>query len=394
MKNLPQIIAGFLVLIFFTFNFIPKSFAQNTQNTENHDDFFKAKIVDINNDGQETNMDGQTAYLQTLKLIGIEGAWKFKEIKIENNGFNILSPNAYKKNDIMIVAHSQNENGQDHFSVVDFVREGPIYFLGLLFAGLVIIIGRKKGIKALIALTISFLVIIYFIVPQIINGADPVLISATGAIIITVLSIYLTYGLSYFSHIASLSIGLSLIFTVLVSAYFTEITKLTGAAQEDATYLTQILGGNFNLKGLLLAGFIIGALGVLDDIVINQISLIEELHKLNNKLHWRELFSKGLKVGIDHISAIVNSLFLAYVGASLPLLLLFVADKTVKYSFSTIINLEIISTEIVRTLTGSLGLILSVPISTLIAAIFISKYSDRLRKSNTNKSHQSLQTKF
>jgi uncharacterized membrane protein len=156
---------------------------------------------------------------------------------------------------------------------------------------------------------------------------------------------------------------------------------------EQASNLLQLLGSNFNLKGVLLASFIIGAIGVLNDVVINQVSLIEELHRADPGMTSRNLFSRGLKVGVDHISAIVNTLFLAYVGASLPLLLLFSADQFSKYDYTTIMNLEIIATEIVRTLTGSLGLIMAVPISTLIAAVFVPKYFKNDQQSHHAHAH-------
>lgn len=337
-------------------------------------DFFKAQILRVANNGEQVGLDGIKTYLQSYRLKGLNGEWKNKEISVTNSEFNTIGLDAFKTGDILIIAHNIDEQGHDQFYVVDYVRESAIYILAFLFIGLVIVIGKWKGVKALISLAVSFVVIIWFILPQIIHGADPVMISVIGAIIITVLSLYITYGFKYFTHVGAVSIGLSLIITVIFTVVFTEWTKLTGNVDEQATLLTQMLGSNFNVKGLLLAAFIIGAIGVLDDVVINQISLIEELYRADHSMSWQKLFQRGLKVGIDHISAIVNTLFLAYVGASLPLLLLFSADQLTKYDYSTIINLEVIATEIVRTLTGSLGLILAVPISTFIAAVFIPKY--------------------
>ncbi len=362
------------------------AFAQSNQNqtakpnTPDKVDLFKAKIIDIQNIREGVGLDGIKTYIQNIKLRGLEKQWKNKEITIQESEFNSIGPDAYKKGDIMIISHNKDENGQDAFGIFDYSRENSIYLLGFLFIGLVILIGRTKGIKALIALILSFLVIIYFILPQIVAGGDPVIISAIGAIFIAFSSLYITYGFKHFSHIAAASLGSSLILTVIISQIFTVLARLTGNTEENITYLSQILGPNFNARGLLLAGFIIGALGVLNDVVINQISLVEELYKMNHSLHWKKLFQKGLKVGIDHISAIVNTLFLAYVGTSLPLLLLFVTDKTIRYDTSTVINMEMITTEIVRTLAGSLGLILSVPIATLIGAVFIPKYAKKYKK--------------
>jgi len=337
-------------------------------------DFFKARIVNITNESQEVSENGIKTYIQTYDLKPENGPWQNKAITVSDSEFNTIGLDAFKVGDVLLIAHTVDQQGQDQFAVIDYVRETSLYILAFLFVGLVILMGKMKGVKALVSLAISVTVIIWFILPQIVNGADPVLISVLGAIIITVISLYVTYGFKYFTHIGAASIGISLIFTVIVTEIFANWTKLTGNVDEQASNLLQMFGSNFNIKGILLAAFIIGAIGVLNDVVINQISLIEELYRANQNMTWKELFNRGLKVGVDHISAIVNTLFLAYVGAALPLLLLFAGDKISKYDYSTIINLEIITTEIVRTLTGSLGLILAVPISTFIAAVFIPKY--------------------
>lgn len=341
------------------------------QNPTSNSIFFKAEIVQVNNTNEEIAEDGTKTYIQTIELKGLEKPWKDQLITVSNSEFNTLGPKSYQKGDVMLLVDTKDDSGKDHFVIADFVRETPLYFLAFIFVALVALIGKKKGLMALFSLFLSFLVIVYFMVPQIAGGSDPVLISAIGAIFITILTLYMTYGFTYFSHLGAISVMASLLITVIMSQFFSDLTKLTGKAEESVTYLTQLLGPNFNARGLLLAGFIIGALGVLDDVIINQLSLIEELHKADKKLSSFELFKRGLKVGVDHISAIVNTLFLAYTGASLPLLLLFVADKSVQYSFTSVINMESITTEIVRTLTGSIGIVLSVPISTFFAAIFI-----------------------
>jgi uncharacterized membrane protein len=348
--------------------------------TEPQQDFFKAKIIEVHNEEEQVGLNGIKTYIQNFKLQGLEGAWKNKEITIEKSEFNVIGPNAYKKNDVLLISHSKDAGGEDFFAVIDYGRDSSLYFLIVLFAGLVLLMGRAKGLKALISLVFSFVVIIFLIIPQILGGANPVLVSAGGGILIILFSLYLTYGLKPFTHLAAFSMGASLIITVLLSDLFTGLTKLTGTSDEQITYLSQMLGHPLNTRGLLLAGFIIGALGVLDDVVINQISIIEELHKVDRSLTYRQLLQKGLKIGIDHISAIVNSLFLAYVGTSLPLLLLFIADSGAPLSFSQTLDIELIAVEVVRTLSGSIGLLLAVPIATFAAAVYISR----------KKSHRSM----
>lgn len=341
-------------------------------------DFFKAVITDIKNEKEENSLDGIKTYVQTITVKGIDAKWQNKTVIIENSEFNTIGPKALNKGDNLLIAHTQDENGQNLYSIVDYVREPGLFILIALFVVMVIVLGKGKGLKALFALGLSFFIIIGFLVPQILHGGDPVFISTIAALLITLSSLYITHGFKPYTHIGSVSILLSLIVTVILSIIFTEITKLSGTSDEQVVYLQQLLGGTLNLKGLLLAGFIIGALGILDDVVVNQVSVIEELHHANHQLSWRELFKKGLKVGIDHISAIVNTLFLAYVGSSLPLIMLFAADQLNKFEFPSVLNLEIITTEIVRTLVGSLGLIAAVPITTLIAAILVPKIAKQI----------------
>ena len=179
--------------------------------------------------------------------------------------------------------------------------------------------------------------------------------------------IYLTEGFNKKSHIASISIFISLLITIFISYIFVEFAKLTGLASEETAYIINIGSSIINFKGLLLAGIIIGTLGVLDDVVVAQITTVEQMFLINKNSNSVEIFKKAYEVGVSHISSMTNTLFLAYAGASMPLLLLFISGESAFSNFSQIINNELIATEIVRTLAGSIGLILSVPISTILA---------------------------
>ncbi len=154
-----------------------------------------------------------------------------------------------------------------------------------------------------------------------------------------------------------------------MASFFVDAAKLTGYASEEASFLQVSRQGSFNVRGLLLAGIIIGALGILDDITISQAAVVSSLKQASSKIKADELFAKAMDVGKDHISSMINTLILVYAGASLPLMLLFVDNP---HPFSEIINYEIIADEVVRTLVGSIGLVLAVPITTLIAVIVFS----------------------
>jgi uncharacterized membrane protein len=206
------------------------------------------------------------------------------------------------------------------------------------------------------------------IIPALLHNANPLLIAVAGALFIMVIIIYLTDGFNRKSHIAVLTVFISLIFTLLLAYLFTWLTRLSGFSTEEATLLIGTSAGNINFQGLLLAGILIGAVGVLDDIILGQIEAVAQIKSANPTLPQKTVFKLAAKVGQTHLGAIVNTLFLTYVGVSLPLLMLFYLSPSGSINFFQIINNDVIATEIVRTLVGSIGLILSMPIATYLAS--------------------------
>ena len=209
------------------------------------------------------------------------------------------------------------------------------------------------------------LVIFKLLIPLIMQGWSPVLVSIMTSALIIPVTFYLSHGLNKKTSVAVVSTLISLVITGVLVLIFTETTKLTGFASEEAGFLQVQMGGEINIKGLLLAGMIIGTLGILDDVTINQAAIVEKLKEANKEMGFGELYKKAMSVGQDHISSMVNTLVLVYTGASLPLLLLFVDSSR---SFGEVLNNEIVADEIVRTLVGSVGLMLAVPITTFLAA--------------------------
>ncbi len=338
---------------------------------------FEAKVIKVLEEKTVTNQDGSTSVQQNLKLKPLEGHWQDKEIKTKGiSDIQVFKSIQVEKGDKVMVTASIDPDGQEVFYVTDHVRRGWLYFLALIFAVLMIAVGRKKGFKALISLVATFVIIVWFIIPRILAGANPLLISIIGSLIILGAIIYITWGLSKKAHLAMAGIFISLMITGIFSLIFTKLTNLTGLAQDDAMFLVGLSSGQINFQGLLLAGIIIGALGVLDDVVISQISTVEQIKAANDKMKPLEIFKSAMSVGVDHISSMTNTLFLAYAGAALPLLILFTSGESQSLGFSEAINNEVIATEIVRTLTGSIGLILAVPIATILAVKGLVKNQD------------------
>jgi uncharacterized membrane protein len=272
--------------------------------------------------------------------------------------------------DKVVMAYSGGDaaNG-DSYKVVDFQRGMPLAVLAGLFALAILVLGRYQGVAALVALGLSFVVLLMFVLPAILAGENPMLVAVAGAGLIMFVALYLTHGLSARTSTAVLGTMISLVLIGGLGALFTALTKLTGL-DEDTGLLLGTLGTGLDTRGLLLAGLIIGALGVLDDVTVTQASVVWELRRANPLLSWRELYAAGLRIGRDHVSSAVNTLAMAYAGAALPILLYsYLSDA----GLGTILGSQSIAQEIVRTLVGSIGLIACVPVTTLVAALVASR---------------------
>jgi uncharacterized membrane protein len=258
------------------------------------------------------------------------------------------------------------------YSISDFQRDEPMLWLAIAFVLVVVLFGRLRGALSLVGLAISFAVVLVFMVPAILNGESALAVAVVGSLAVMLATILLAHGAGPKSMAAILGTAFSLIVTVSLAVTFTELTHLTGRATEEATFL-QINDADISLQGLLLAGMIVAALGVLDDVTVSQSSTVLALRAANPGQSFRELFMRAMDVGRDHVSATVNTLVLAYVGASLPLLLIFSSGQI---GVLQAVNLEIIASEIVATLVGSIGLIAAVPITTALAALLAVRMTD------------------
>jgi uncharacterized membrane protein len=257
----------------------------------------------------------------------------------------------------------------DRYSLSDFERRMPLLWLAVAFAAIVVVTGRWKGVRALAGLGMSLLIVIGFVVPAILDGGSPEGVALVGALAVMLVTIPLAHGLGPTALAACLGTTTSLLLTLGLASLFTELAHLTGLSSDEAIYL-RATSGDVSLQGLLLAGMVIGALGVLDDLTITQASTVLALRRANPALGTAALFRSALAVGHDHIAATVNTLFLAYAGASLPVLLIFNLSGT---SLSDAVNNEAVAAEVVATLVGSIGLIAAVPVTTAIAAVLATR---------------------
>ncbi|MGW1586585.1 YibE/F family protein [Streptomyces sp. NPDC002386] len=268
----------------------------------------------------------------------------------------------------VVVAYEPSAPKDLQYSVTDVNRKFPMALLAGIFALAVVVVGRLRGVMALVALAVSFMVLTFFILPAILQGSNPLLVAVVGSSAIMLIALYMCHGLSARTSVAVLGTLASLLLIGVLGSGFIDWAALTGNT-DDSTGLIHGLFPSIDMSGLLLAGVIIGSLGVLDDVTVTQTSAVWELHEANPAMGWRDLYRAGIRIGRDHIASVVNTLVLAYAGAALPLLLLFSIAQS---SVGTVANSELVAEEIVRTLVGSIGLVASVPVTTALAALVVS----------------------
>jgi uncharacterized membrane protein len=274
----------------------------------------------------------------------------------------------YSLNEKVVLAYAPNAPKDLQYSVTDVDRSFPMYLLAGLFALAVVAIGRLRGLLALVALIISFAILSLFILPAILRGDDPLLVAVIGSSAIMLIALYMCHGLNARTSVAVIGTLCSLLLIGVLGSVFIAWAHLTGNTS-DETGTIHALYPDIEIRGLLLAGVIIGSLGVLDDVTVTQTSAVWELKEADPSAGWRKLYGAAMRIGRDHIASVVNTLVLAYAGAALPLLLLFsIASRSV----IGVAGSELVAEEIVRTLVGSIGLVASVPLTTLLAALVVS----------------------
>lgn len=331
------------------------------------DTLFRATVLRVIAEGGETRDDGKDLHWQKLALELLEGPMAGRQVEFDGSAVPTVSSVRYRAGEQVIVWWSKDPDGTDVFYVTDHVRDTRLGWLALLFAGVVVAVGRWRGLRALVALVLSAAAIFGVIVPALLRGVDPILVTVPVSAAVLAAGILLTHGRTRHTAAAVLGMALSLALTGGLAWGFSAWARITGFGTEEASILALHFPEGLNMAGIYLAGVIVGTLGVLDDVVISQAAVVDELISANPGLTRSELFRRAMRVGTDHTAAVVNTLFLAYVGASLPLVLLFSLHEPPFLTFRDVLNNELIAAEAVRALVGSVGLVLTVPITTLVA---------------------------
>ncbi len=330
-------------------------------------DTVRAEVIEIVEQGT-IEMGNRLQGYQIARVEPLEGEYKGVLLEIDYGKRQVRADDyQLAPGDRIMISISKTPDNVVNAYFVDYIRTTPLLLLTGLFAAAILFISRWKGMRSMLSMAFSLFVIISYIIPHILAGEDPLRVSIIGSAILLAVTLYLTYGWTLKTHAAVLGMTLALLLTGALSGIFVSIARLNGTGDENVMFLMQLMETGINLRGLLLGGMIIGALGVLDDLVTTQASAVFELKQANPHIAWRGLFRSAMRIGQDHVAATVNTLVLAYAGASLPLFLMF---SLARGDYAYLINFSFIAEEIVRTLVGSLGLIAAVPITTLIATGF------------------------
>ena len=322
---------------------------------------FEARVVQILDEKTITpaNSD-QEQIVQILQMEITSGAGKEEIITLENGAVPIVGRQKYAVDDKLVISGEP-----DNYYISDMVRRPILAILAILFVVAAILVGRGQGLTSILGLVISFLVIFWFVLPKIAAGDNPILIVVLACLLIVPIMFILSHGLNKKTWVAMVATIITMILTGLLIAFFVQASFLTGLASEEAGFLQAMNPGLINLRNLLIAGMLFATLGVLDDITISQAAVVEELKKAKPDIKFGQLYKQAMRVGRDHIASMINTLILVYAGASFPLLLMFTQSQQ---NLALTMNFELIAEEIVRTLTGSIGLILAVPLTTLLAS--------------------------
>lgn len=329
------------------------------------DEYMVGRIIAIEDAGSEVVL-GAERQLERIQVRIERGDNKGNEITIEDEKRFVDQADSFAVGDRVVLRKQWIDDENFEYLIDDWYRLPLLAYALLGFVALVIAVAGRRGVGALIGLLISLAAIVFILVPLLMRGYSPVLVLTIGGACISAVTILLAHGRKVRSYVASAATGIAIFIGGICATVVVHIGRLFGFGSEEAFYLSINTSGQLDMRGLLLGGIIIGMLGVLDDVTTTQVATVEEIQRAHGKLSVRELYKRGLSVGREHITSLVNTLILAYSGASLPLFILFITNTSIPSW--VIVNSEFIAEELVRMLVGSFALVVAVPIATWLGS--------------------------
>lgn len=342
--------------------------------------FEKAKVVTVSDSRIETvpgtNIESKS---QNVTAVIVSGTNKGKVIDFKND-YTQLNPG-----DTFYARHTIDTYSDiDFWSLSDMYRMDKLVILFIIFIIVLLLFGGIQGLRGLLSLVGSVLLIFYLLIPSIYSGYPVLLVSIVVSSFIIIIGSYITHGFNRTTSSAVIGMIITVCVTGIIAYLAITYSRLTGFSSEEHTYLNLDTSGKIDMLGLLMSGVMIGLLGVLYDVAIGQAVSVEELYSSSDRSNKSSVYKSAIRIGREHIGALVNTLALAYVGVSMPLLLLIQSATT---GLPFIINSEIFATEIIRILVGSIGLILAVPITTVISVYMLDGIKSRSGASHSHHHH-------
>jgi len=359
-------IASLLFYYFFIYN--------RVSSVDNKDIIYvRAKVLEVISSDltEEGNIPGVYIGTQELKVEILSGEFKEQILTLTNSRlhgdlvYDVVAEDGME----ILLAVKEKEDQPPSFGVDTYARDKVLYILIFLFIFVLIAVGRIKGLMALISLIITGLLIAFFMLPLMFKGYSPILLAIITAVMVIFLSLMLIGGFNKKSLAAIIGTSAGVVIAGIISLISGKLAHLTGITGEASEQLIYVVGSfPINIKGIMFAGIIISSLGAVMDVGMSISSVLFEIHEKAPGLGKLELFKSGMNVGKDIMGTMANTLILAFTGASLSIMILLMAYNM---PYFRAINLNTVSTEIIQGLSGSIGLVLTVPITSFISALFI-----------------------
>lgn len=362
--------------IFFLALLVPVHTARAQELIQDTVTFVTAEVTDVlSSELREIPATGTKTSYQTIRVKLLDGEHAGERLILDNDYLSL------KKGEKVVLRHTVNaREGKDQYAVLEPYRLPVLWFLLGLFVLCLVLFGGVQGVRGLMALCASLFFILYLLLPGILAGYPPMFVSLSIAAIIVVFGSYITHGFNRATTAAVFGMLVSIVVTGVLAYLSIYAAQLSGYSSDEAVYLNFNTKGTIDFVGLLLGSVMIGLLGVLYDAAISQAIAVEELCAVGAQASRKEIFSRALRIGREHIGALVNTLAIAYVGASLPLILL--VKQVTAADVSVTLNQELFATEIVRTIVSSIGIILAVPITTAVSVWML--YGKPTRRTHTH----------
>lgn len=351
----------FIISCIVLFSHTALSYAQTATLTTHTEYIYEVKVEEVlSKELREIPNSKQKEEYQKIQGVYVGGQFSGEAVVIDDDFTHS------KRGDTVFVKYVQDTDGSVYVTVVEPKRTLPLILISVLLMILVLLFGGKQGAFSILTLGVSFLIIMKVLVPALLSGKNVLLSCVSVSLFALFVVMYGTHGFKRMTSAAFLGSLVSVVITSLLAFFFVYFSKLTGFSSDESMYLQINSAGLINAKDLLIGAIIIGIVGAVNDVAITQSAVVMELHATKT-LSKKEIYKRAMSVGRDHTGSLINTLVLAYIGASLPLVLLL--SYSASYPSSYIVSMEMIATEIVRIIIGAIGLVLAVPLSTIFAIL-------------------------